>query len=101
MKTILERWRYECDNSGTDPFNRHFKSGVFTLERGSSGVANTGIELGSAFGRVALTKSGGSGVGADESGGFAGDHKILSGDDAQNRRTGSLAAGLLAGRLKK
>jgi hypothetical protein len=21
MKTIMERWRYECENSGTDPFN--------------------------------------------------------------------------------
>ena len=20
MKTIMERWRYECENSGTDPF---------------------------------------------------------------------------------
>ena len=20
MKTITERWRYECENSGTDPF---------------------------------------------------------------------------------
>src|ERR1017187_8274200 len=20
MKTIMEKWRYECDNSGTDPF---------------------------------------------------------------------------------
>jgi hypothetical protein len=20
MKTIMERWRYKCENSGTDPF---------------------------------------------------------------------------------
>jgi hypothetical protein len=20
MKTVMERWRYECENSGTDPF---------------------------------------------------------------------------------
>jgi hypothetical protein len=23
MKIIMERWRYECDNSGTDPFINH------------------------------------------------------------------------------
>src|SRR3982751_6119677 len=50
-------WRREArSRSASMAFS---SAGDLTVERGSSGVANTGISVGSLLGRVALTKSGG------------------------------------------